>query len=95
LNLLAKYPRKIISLRNIAIRETTTLLKKKSLTLGPIYEEIKKKYSEDCDESVICNCGDKETSRAEWKHQVRWALQDLRYTGKINYSKKTREYSMK
>ncbi len=91
--LLAKYPRKIISLRKIAVREITALLKKKPLTLGPIYKEIKKKYPEDCDESIICSCGDKKTSRAEWKHQVRWALQDLRYAKKIGHNQKTREYS--
>lgn len=64
-------------------------------TLGPIYKIVKEKHPTYCDGLVKCICGHKETKRPEWKHQVRWALWDLRYNGTLNYSKTSREYSIK
>lgn len=92
---MAKYPKKIISLRKDAVKEIPVLLRRKPLTLTPIYDAIKKKHPENCDDSISCSCGNKETSRAEWKHQVRWALQDFRYSGQIDYDVSNREYSLK
>lgn len=92
---MAKYPDLIISVRKISQKEIPRILEKNPLKLGSIYKHIQDKNPKLCDGTVICNCGDKETSRPEWKHQVRWALQDLKYNGNIDYDKNTKEYSLK
>lgn len=93
--ILAKYPDRIISLRKISQKEIPKILEKGPSKLAAIYKIIQDKNTNLCDGFVKCTCGDKETGRPEWKHQIRWALQDLSYTGKINYERETREYSLK
>jgi chorismate synthase len=48
-----------------------------------IYEHVRLKHPEFCDDSIECRCGGVESGQPEWKHQVRWAEQDLKYAGEV------------
>jgi len=76
--------------------EIPTLLKKAPLTLKNIFKIIEINNPSLCDDSVMCKCDKRHTSKIpEWKHQIRWALEDLKYhTQKIHYNKKTKTYSL-
>lgn len=91
---MAKYSQTIRDVRKFAAEDIPKFLKKSSLTLAPIYDAMKEKYSDNCDKTILCSCGNLTTIRPEWKHQVRWALQDLKYSGVIKYDSKTRKYTL-
>jgi len=70
------------------------LLKKSSTNIDTILAAVKTKNKKLCDDNIKCECGKSNRSAPEWRHQVRWALQDLKYTGKISFKKETREFSL-
>jgi hypothetical protein len=48
-----------------------------------LYSSIRERVPEYCDESILCACGGIARDEPEWKHQLRWAQQDLRKAGII------------
>ena len=58
-------------------------------------EHVQNKEPDLCDDTIKCECGGFAPNRPEWKHQIRWAIVDLKYSEKITYSKKTKLYSLR
>jgi len=63
-------------------------LKRLLISYGPlqtreIYKHIKSLHPDLCDDAIECTCGGTPNRQPEWKHQVRWAQQDLKYRGEI------------
>lgn len=54
-----------------------------SLKTNQIYKHIKSLHPNLCDDDIECTCGGIPNRQPEWKHQVRWAQQDLKYRGEI------------
>lgn len=77
-----------------AAKEIPYLLEKKSLKIKEINSQIKKKYSEECEESTPCICGKRKSKFPEWKHQIGKTLWKLRIQNKIKYDKSTEYYSI-
>lgn len=48
-----------------------------------IYRYIKELYPILCDDRICCTCGGVKRNSPEWKHQLRWAQQDLKKNRKI------------
>lgn len=56
--------------------------------LGPlrtdeIYEHIKSRHPNLCNDNIKCNCGGIVTEQPEWKHQVRFAIWDMSSRNKV------------
>jgi hypothetical protein len=49
------------------------------LATGQIYDRIRRLHPELCDDDVECSFG----GEPEWKKQMRWAQQDLKFNGQI------------
>lgn len=60
-----------------------------------IMEYVQNKKLDLCNDSIKCECGGFAPNRPEWKHQIRWAIVDLKYSEKITYSKETKIYALK
>ena len=58
------------------------------LRTDQIYEFVESVHPDLCDDSIECNCGGIPTGQPEWKHQVRWAQQDLKNWGEIELVEK-------
>ena len=91
---MSKYSDDILEVRKISGAIIPKLLADKSRTLEYIFSIIKNKYSKNCDDKIKCKCGKTNRSIQEWKHQVRWAIQDLKYSKKLVYDKESRLYSL-
>jgi len=92
---LAKYPTHIRNVRKLAQLEILNILKNGPSTVKNITKIIQSKNKKICDDSITCDCsGRKNSSRPEWKHQIGWAVQDLKYVGEIKFNPNTREYSL-
>lgn len=89
-----KYPKKITSIRSLSIKQIPKLVKKNPLTALKIINSIYADNVELCDNDVKCSCGKFTRKSPEWKHQIRWAILDLKYRGKIRFNEKTGEYSL-
>jgi len=89
---LAKYPDKMKELRKKTIELIPVLLKQRPLTIVHIFKKIQKKHKNLCDNTIICKCGKESSSIPEWKHQIRWAIQDLKFMKKITYDKEKKQY---
>lgn len=77
-----KYPQKIYEIRKLTRVNLLDLLAEVPLTSKEIKSIIKKKFPNQCDDNIKCTC--KGGSNAiEWEHQVAWAIQDVKYSKKI------------
>ncbi len=92
---MAKYSENIRSIREVARYDILLLLGKKPKTSVEIFKFIKSNSGNLCDDSITCVCGKSYGERPEWKHQIRWALQDLKHYGKIDFNKQTKKYFLK
>ena len=80
---LAKYSEEVRSVRKITREILVPVLQEKPRNMMQIWKIIKKDNPELCDDEIKCTCGKKEGTAPEWKHQVRWGVQDLKYNKKI------------
>ena len=85
-----KYSKKVTEIRNLIKPTILQLLKSKPRTIEFIYNKTSNKFPHKCNNDIKCECGNKIRKSPEWKHQVRWAIQDLKYHGKIKYNKETK-----
>jgi len=90
----SKYNENIRKLRKLSREYLIKLLDIGTLNSKEIIDEIKLKFPEYCDDKIICTCR-QGGSYKEWKHQIQWAIQDLKHNKKIEYNKKIRKYSIK
>lgn len=88
---MTKYDKTLRSLRMIAKEIILEEIKEKPLRLETLYKLIRKKKGEMCDDNIKCSCG-RETLQPEWKHQIRWALYDLKYKKEISLDKESGLY---
>jgi hypothetical protein len=91
---MAKYSEEVRKVRSVSKKEIPKILKKKPMKILHIIEFVKIKYPELCDDSIKCECGGFAPNRVEWKHQIRWAIADLKYFKKITYSNETELYEL-
>jgi len=91
---MGRYPENMRRVRIVAKKEIIEILMKKDYDVSEIIKKIKSKNRNLCDDTIKCVCGDVQTNKLEWIHQVRWALRDLKYQGKIQYDKTSRIYSI-
>ena len=91
---MGRYPEKIRKVRQISKKIIPKILKNKPMQVSKIIEYIKQQHPDLCDDSVKCECGGIVRKNTEWKHQIRWAIADLKYSEKITYSNKTELYSL-
>jgi len=89
-----KYSKEIQSIRKESKLQILGILKGKSLEIKEIIKILEDKNSEKYDESVKCVCGKMKGTSPEWKHQVRWAILDLKYTKKIILDENNKKYSL-
>jgi len=91
----AKYSEKIRTVRKISRVIILDILKEKPRAIKEIFVIIRSKNKELCDDKVICMCGRTfGYNWPEWKHQIQWAIQDLKYAEKIQYDKENKIYSV-
>ena len=90
-----KYPEKIIEIRGLARIEIPKILKDRPQNSKFILSKIKEKHPGFCDDKFLCQCSSASKSYPEWKHQVRWAIQDLKFNSIINIDKTTKFYSIR
>jgi len=91
---MVNYPPHMREVRRKSKEMILEILAKDSSTIKEFYKSIKKTHTKICDEEIKCTCGKNNGTSPEWKHQVGWALEDLKYRGKITYDKKTKLYSI-
>ncbi len=89
-----KYPEKIISIRKLARKAIPQILMDVPQKSNFILSKFEEKYSEKCDNNFLCKCKNQSGSSPEWKHQVRWAIQDLKYNSLIQYDNGSETYSI-
>jgi len=89
---LLKYTEKTRLLRQNCKKIILKKLEKKSSTIAQIYELVKVQLDSFCDDSIKCVCGKKGSKQPEWKHQIRWALSDLKEEKMIFLHKKSGRY---
>ncbi len=82
------------SVRKVSKTIIPEILSKSPIKIANIIEEIKKQCPDLCDDDIKCECGGNTKNKPEWKHQIRWAVADLKYLGKITYSKETKMYTI-
>ena len=75
---MTKYGGKLKELRTKSRELIPELLATSSKGTNQIFSEIRKKAPDLCDDKIICQCGRKLKKTPEWKHQIRWAIQDLK-----------------
>ena len=75
---MTKYGAKLKKLRVKSRELIPELLTTSSKGTNQIFTEIRKKVPDLCDDKIICQCGRKPKKTPEWKHQIRWAIQDLK-----------------
>ena len=90
-----KYPKKVTDIRELAKKEIPKILQEEPLTTAFILSRIKERYSKYCDDNYFCQCGKISGRQPEWKHQVRWAIQDLKHYSIIQYNKQKKCYSLR
>lgn len=87
-----KYAKEIQAIRKESKSQILEILKKKSISISEIIKIFEDKFSIKYDKSVMCTCGKNRGNKPEWKHQVRWAILDLKYTKKIILNINTKKY---
>jgi len=88
-----KYPQKIRAVRGLAKIEIPKILKNRPQNSKFIISKFKEKQSGFCDDNFLCKCKN-QSKMPEWKHQVKWAIQDLKYASIIKVDATTKFYSM-
>ena len=78
-------------LRRLARDALPDVLSAEPVSLVEIYASMKRRFSEYCDDSVLCDCSPNETG-AEWQHRIRSALQDVRKRGIAVYERESRTW---
>jgi len=53
------------------------------MTTQKLYSRMEDMHPGLCDDSISCTHGN--SKQPEWKHQMRWAQQDLKHDGQIEY----------
>lgn len=91
---MAKYDRNVLDVRKLSRELIPKLLANKPRKLEYIFSRMKEEYSQNCIDEIKCECGKYNRSSQEWKHQVRWAIQDLKYNKKLIYDRKSGLYSL-
>ena len=89
---MAKYTEQARKIRQLSREYIPELIKNSPLTSKEIIDQVQKKFPQNCDESVICECG-KSRNRPEWKHQILWAIQDCRAKKQLIYNQTNKKYS--
>lgn len=90
-----KYNQEIRSIRKNGKKQILKILTDKPHSTNEIIDLIKEKNQDLYDDSIKCECiGGSETT-PEWQHQLRWAIQDLKYQGKLTFDPTTRKYKLK
>lgn len=92
---MTKYSEEIKNIRKISRNIIIEHLKNGPSTVHQIWDLVQTTNKKICNNSVECTCGKNRGTTPEWKHQVRWALQDLKYTNKIGYNNTKQEYFLK
>lgn len=92
---MTKYSKAVSSIRKITRDQLISFLIKKPQTIEEILKFIQSNNESLCDDSIPCVCGKKTGTYPEWKHQVRWGLQDLKYNKKIDRDQQTKKYFLK
>jgi len=87
-----KYDENVRKIRKLSNKYILALLSKKPLTSKEIIKKVKEKFPKYCDDEVICICESGGRTK-EWQHQVRWAINDIKYNKKIKFNKNTKKYS--
>ncbi len=88
-----KYSEEIREIRKLAKNKIIDILKEPQTT-GSILKKIKKFYPDNCNDEFLCRCGKSITVYPEWKHQIRWAIQDLKYQTIIKFDQTSKTYSL-
>ena len=94
---MTKYNEETRKIRKLAREFIPKLLEKEPLAAKIIVEKTRVKFSENCDNSIKCECGgknQKDSGRPEWKHQVLWAIQDCKYSKKIVFDSEEKNYRL-
>ena len=94
---MTKYNEETRKIRKLAREFIPKLLEKEPLAAKIIVEKTKVKFPKNCDDSIKCECGgknQKNSGRPEWKHQVLWAIQDLKYSKKIVFDSDKKNYCL-
>lgn len=89
-----KYDKNIRDVRKKAREIILEILKTKPRKLDFIFLSVLENCKNNFDNKITCQCGKQNRSSPEWKHQVRWAIQDLKYNKKLNYDKESGLYSL-
>ncbi len=76
-------------------REVLRMVLTRPSTIQEIYSEVIDRFPTECNDAVLCTCGGISRTQPEWKHQVRWAMQDLKYQGFVSYDQSTKLWSPK
>ncbi len=71
------YPEEIHKVRSECHSYLPSLLAKKPMNIETIYNNVKETIPDLCNDAILCSCGGLERNEPEWKHQVRWALNEL------------------
>jgi len=90
-----KYSEKIISVRRLASIEIPKMLKDYPQNSKYILSKFKEIHPGFCDDKIICKCKSSSELYPEWRHQVRWAIQDLKYNSIIKIDDITKFYSLR
>ena len=89
-----KYIKEIQTIRKESKPQILEILQKKSLQTEKILQVFEAKFSKGYDKSIMCTCGKNKGNNPEWKHQIRWAILDLKYTNQIIHDVGTKKYSL-
>ena len=94
---MTKYNEETRKIRKLAREYVPKLLEKEPLAAKIIVEKTRVKFPKNCDNSIKCECdgkNQKNSGRPEWKHQVLWAIQDLKYSKKIVFDSEEKNYRL-
>lgn len=64
-----------------------------SMQISKVYLGVRAEFPQLCNDRILCSCGEVIRTDPEWHHQVRWALQDLKFKGLVRYDNLTRRWS--
>jgi hypothetical protein len=56
--------------------------------MADIYEPVQRASNDLCDDAVLCEHEGQSYGAPEWRHQVRWALQDLKQDRSVGPGRK-------
>ncbi len=74
-------------------RENLRMMLTKPSNIQEIYSDVIARFPSECSDANMCTCGGISGTQPEWKHQVRWALQDAKHQGFVSYDRSTKLWS--